>query len=379
MADEPVLTMRQLEEEEARLKERLALVTAAKQLFLGGSALLSQPFRPVAFNNPQLPSIPAPVPIQIPVPAPPVVPAPAANHMPWQLIAEPAVQPSFDGTVAGLINRYRTDERSPYFQLKHSVRENYDQGLKRIIKDVGTERIAEWSANRIQTLYDENWAADGKVSMGRSLIAKLRLLAGFGATLLNDDACIRLSSLLSNMRFAPQKKKVERLTIDQARVIRATAREHFGWQSIALAQAFQYELPMLSQVDIIGEWVPLSEPGPGDIQKDGEKWVGGIRWSDIDDDMIFRPLITSNRRNQKGEFNLKRFYSIMEEIGRVPPWQRKGPIIINETTGLPWTGNEFRRKWRKVADKAGLPKNVKMGGRNDAEPAEADKPENVLS
>jgi hypothetical protein len=285
----------------------------------------------------------------------------------------PAKLRAFDGTALGLIECYRTDKRSAYFQLKHKVRENYDSGFNRIIKDVGTEKISEWSADRIRTLYDENWAADGKVSMGRSLIAKLRLLASFGSTVLNDDDCIRLGALLSNMRFEPSKKKIERLTIEQSRLVRATAREHFGWESISLATAFQYELPMLWQIDIIGEWVPESEPGESEIKKDGLKWVGGIRWSEIDENMIFRPTITSYRKNQRADFDLKRFYSIMEEINRVPPWQRNGPVIRCETTGLPWVSSEFRRKWRKVADKAGLPKTVKMGGRSDAEPDE--KPE----
>lgn len=35
-----------------------------------------------------------------------------------------------------------------------------------------------------------------------------------------------------------------------------------------------------------------------------------------------------------------------------------GPLIINDVTGLPWTANEYRRKWRLVATKAGVPKNV---------------------
>jgi len=371
MSDEPVLTLRQLEEEEARLKARLAMIAAAKQLFLGSA--LSQPFAPVAFNNspasPPLSHVSAPAAALAPNPIPAPAPAPP---MPWELAAEPAVQASFDGTVAGLINAYWTDERSPYFQLKHSVRGNYDQALKRLIKDVGPERIADWSAEKIRSFYDENWAANGKVSMGRSLIAKLRLLASFGAVVLNDDASIRLSSLLSNMRFEPSKKKMERLTIEQARLIRATAREQFGWDSIALAQAIQYELPMLWQIDIIGEWVPESEPGDSEIKKDGLKWVGGIRWSDIDDNMIFRPTITSNGKAQSAARDLRRYYSIMEEVNRVPPWKRNGPMIICETTGLPWMGSEFRRKWRKVADKAGLPKSVKFGGRSDAEPEAED-------
>lgn len=279
----------------------------------------------------------------------------------------------FDGTVADLINLYRSDARSPYFNLKFRVRENYDSAFKRIIKDVGTEQISSWNANRIKTLYDENWAADGKISMGRSLIAKLRLLSTFGATVLNDDGCIRLSSLLSNMRFEPSKTKIERVTIEQARLIRATAREHFGWPSISLAQAIQYELPMLWQIDIIGEWVPESEPGDSEIRKDGLKWIGGIRWSDIDENMIFRPTITSNGKSQSTARDLKRYYSILEEINRIPVWQRNGPMIICETTGLPWKATEFRRKWRLVADKAGLPMSVKFGGRSDAESEE--KPE----
>lgn len=282
--------------------------------------------------------------------------------------AEAPPAAAFDGTLAGLIDVYRTDKRSPYFQLKHRVRENYDSGLKRLIKDAGSQRIADWSADTIRSLYDQNWAANGKVSMGRAIIAKLRLLASFGSTVLNDDRCIRLASLLSSMRFEPSKSKVERLTIEQARLIRATAREQFGWPSIALAQAFQYEIPALWQVDIIGEWVPESEPGESEIRKDGLKWVGGIRWSDIDDNQIFTPKLPNSRKVLRPSYDLKRFYSILEEINRVPPWQRNGPMVVCETTGLPWTSAEFRRKWRKVADKAGLPKAVKMGGRSDAEP-----------
>jgi flagellar biosynthesis regulator FlaF len=35
-----------------------------------------------------------------------------------------------------------------------------------------------------------------------------------------------------------------------------------------------------------------------------------------------------------------------------------GPIVICDTNGLPWTGNEYRRKWRKVARHCGIPDNV---------------------
>jgi site-specific recombinase XerD len=42
-------------------------------------------------------------------------------------------------------------------------------------------------------------------------------------------------------------------------------------------------------------------------------------------------------------------------------------MIICEITGLPYSTAEFRRKWRLVADKAGLPKAVKnMDSRSGA-------------
>ena len=312
------------------------------------------------------PTNPGPTPP--PVHASPTANPPTSN---WSSTWPPAsdqTKEAFDGTLGGLIEVYKTDKRSPYFQLKHRVRENYDSGLKRLNKDAGSTLIAFLSAEQIRSLYDNNWAANGKVSMGRSIIAKLRLLASFGSTVLNDDRCIRLVSLLSTMRFEAQKSKVERLTIEQVRLIRATAREQFGWPSIALAQAFQYEIPGLLQVDIIGEWVPESEPGESDIRKDGLKWIGGIRWSDIDENQVFTPRLPDTRKIMRPSYDLKRLYSILEEINRVPPWTRNGPMVVCETTGLPWTGSEFRRKWRKVADKAGLPMTVKMGGRSDADP-----------
>jgi hypothetical protein len=163
------------------------------------------------------------------------------------------------------------------------------------------------------------------------------------------------------MRFAVSKSTAERLTIDQARVIRATAREHFSWDSIALAQALQFEFPKLRQSDVIGEWVPLNEPGTSDIVRGGEKWLRGLRWSEIDENMmIHRELPTGRGKKPKVvSFNLKRAGMVMEEINRVPLARRVGPMIVCEFTALPWSGNEFRRKWRKVADKAGVPKSVR--------------------
>jgi hypothetical protein len=263
----------------------------------------------------------------------------------------------FDGTFAGLIEAYRTHEKSPYHQLKHGVRKNYDQAINRLSREVGRERVADWSAGRIQYIYETSWAAGGKISMGQSMLAKLRLLASFGSVVLDSDACTKLSTIIGNMRFKPAPQRTEILTIDHARAIRATATSQFAWPSIALAQALQFEIPKLRQVDILGEWVPMSEAGPDDIIIGSEKWVGGLLWSDIDEDMILRREFPSGRAVH---CNLRRLSMIMEEINNVPPWKRTGPMIICEYSGKPWTAAEFRRKWRKVADAAGVPSNIQI-------------------
>lgn len=149
--------------------------------------------------------------------------------------------------------------------------------------------------------------------------------------------------------------------------MRIAARER-GWDSIALAAALQFECPKLKQLDIIGEWVPMSDPAKSEIMKGSEKWIRGLRWSDIDDNFLLRRAATG-RRNQKKpvEYSLRRSQMTMEEINRVPVEKRNGPMIVCEFSGIPWTSNEFRRKWKIVAEKAGL---SELGSQSDEDGTE---------
>jgi hypothetical protein len=262
----------------------------------------------------------------------------------------------FDGRWNGLIDVYRTHERSPIHGLKHSVRLNYERSLLRLKKDIGADRIADWNA-KIVKKHHEEWSADGKIAMGHELVGKVRMLAGFGATELNDDACIKLSTILGVMRFPVAKGDGSpRFTREQARALRITAREHFGWDSIALAIGLLFELPKLKQADVIGEWVPISDPAKSEIMKGSEKWIRGLRWSDLDEAMVLRRVMPSKRRGEHKEvqFRLSRSQMAMEEINRVPVAKRTGPMIICEFSGIPWSPNEFRRKLKMVAEKAGV-------------------------
>jgi hypothetical protein len=224
------------------------------------------------------------------------------------------------------------------------------------VADFGEDRLADWNADIVQKHYNENWAAGGKLSMGHDIVAKLRLLCTFGSTVLHDNACTLLSAVLGNMRFPVAKGDGSpRLTREQARALRITAREHFGWDSIALAIALLFEVPKLRQADVLGEWVPLSDPAKSEIMKGSEKWIRGLRWSDLDENMILHRTLTTGPRDQReAQFRLSRSQMTMEEINRIPAAKRNGPMVICEFSNLPWSTNEFRRKLKIVAAKAGV-------------------------
>jgi hypothetical protein len=236
-----------------------------------------------------------------------------------------------------------------------SVRNNYDSLVDRILADLGDMRLAELNAENIKKAYD-GWAADGKLAIGHSMATRLRGLFSFGTTVLNDEGCQRCSIIMSRIRFPIPNARSETITASQVDDIRAKAHE-LGKPSIALAQAIQFEL-MLRQKDVIGEYVPASEPGTSDIIVDGNKWLHGIRWEEIDSNLILRHV--TSFRQKKVEIDLKKAPMVLEEIQKLgTSIPKKGPVIVSEWNQKPWSSNEFRRWWRKIADAAGIPKTVK--------------------
>jgi hypothetical protein len=51
------------------------------------------------------------------------------------------------------------------------------------------------------------------------------------------------------------------------------------------------------------------------------------------------------------------YFSVGTESAEHFPEQ--GPLVLCEITAMPWLTGEFRRKWRLVAKKAGVPDNFK--------------------
>lgn len=185
-----------------------------------------------------------------------------------------------------LVKQYQTDRDSGYHKLRYHVRISHDQMLRRIVAKHGRDRLRSVKARTLLS-WHKDWSGNGqKLAMGHAFIGQLRTLFAFGATILEDRECERLCAILHKMRFPTPKPRTERLTTEQAIAVRAWAHKLL-WSSIAIAQAFQFEL-MLRQKDVIGEWVPLIEPGVSAILRGDLKWLMGLLWSEIDDNFILR-------------------------------------------------------------------------------------------
>lgn len=259
---------------------------------------------------------------------------------------------TYNGTLRSLIECYQTDRDSSFLKLRFGVRQNHTRMLTRVRREKGETLIADINA-RMLLAWHREWFGDGRVAMAHGLIGQLRALFRFGMTILEERECSRCAELLHNMRFPVCKPRSERLTAEQVNAIRAKARE-IGMPSIALAVAFQFECSF-RQKDVIGEWVPRSEPGLSDVVSPLGKWINGLRWNEIDRNLILRH--TTSKRQKDIVIDLKLAPMVLDELPAEIP--TSGPIIVCEATGRPWTANQFRHHFRLIARACGIPDSVK--------------------
>jgi hypothetical protein len=276
---------------------------------------------------------------------------------------------AMDRTLEDLIDCYRTHPKSNFPRLQHQVRTKRDRELTKILQKHGKNRLQDI---RLPTLlyWYRVWLGDNKTARVQSFVRRFRELFRFGYLVLGDQDCGHLVEALSSLQLKHARPQQARMTTDHVRAICRTARDHFGWDSIALVQALQFELS-LGQKDVIGEWVPVGEPGESDIVIGERKWLRGARWSAIDENFILRHRAGSSKRLVEADLRAAPIVfdqlkliaghdtsSPTDFLSRAQSLPASGPIVICEINGLPWTTAEFRRKWRLVAKKAGVPDHI---------------------
>lgn len=279
---------------------------------------------------------------------------------------------AYDGSIQGLADCYMSDSLSDYFECEWATRKHYQSLCKvimrtpwtsedRITQTVGLTQISEVRA-RVIKMWHRSWSHDlTKIPMGHACTTMLRTLVGFGVSILEDEECVRLSTILSHLSFPTGQARTSTLSTEQVIAVRKLAHKR-GHPSIALAQAIQFEFTW-RQKDVIGEWVPISERGSSEILDGNDKWRKGIRWNEIDERMLVNHI--TSKRKKLSEPSIMNAPMVLEELQRIygttdrAKLPASGPVIICEETELPWRAHKFRLVWRGLATECSIPANVK--------------------
>lgn len=279
----------------------------------------------------------------------------------WATGGVPQDAGEFDGTLNNLMHRYRTDPVSNFTKLEFCTRRYYERLMGMIARPHGGGRIENIKGRAIHE-WHQQWTDGGrKVSMGHALIGMLRTVVNFGDAILDDPHCTRLAIVLHKMRFENGKPRTVRITREQAMAICDAARQKTPM--IALAQAIQFDFTW-RQKDVLGEYVPVSEPGISDILDGNMKWMKGLRWEEIDADLVAHHI--TSKRKKLSEPDLKLAPLVLAELEHMWPGcssnrallPTKGPVVIDQHRELPFYADDFRQEWRKLATACGVPLNV---------------------
>jgi hypothetical protein len=284
----------------------------------------------------------------------------------------------YDGTFSSLFMRYEKHPESSFQNLKASSRHAYISYLKMLDAVIGKRRVT--AVTGIDILgWHKRWKAPTKPGGPEKIAAAamtmnvLKAALAFGIIDGNRPGCRDLHYAIAQMRIpkpAPRRQAPTREQIAKAREIA----HRIGHPGLALAYAIQFETT-LRLWDVVGQWVPVDEPGISSVVAKGRKWLGPT-WADIDANMVLtvRPSKTINSTGTTVAFDLSLCPMVMEEIARVPAEQRAGPLIKNGS--LPYWDWRTRIVWRDIAKEAGLTgiwnRDIRAGGITAARKAGAD-------
>jgi integrase len=295
--------------------------------------------------------------------------------------------PLFDGTIRSVINLWQADPASPYHTLEASSRHPYNVYARMIVSTVGTRRVDALDGRdmrRWHAKWMEPDEAGGKprLARARTAITILKTALTFAAGC-RKSGCKELRDILRDIDFPGPRSRREAPTAPEIVAARKAVHE-LGHPAAALAYALQFEGTM-RQWDVIGKWVPLADKRPSPMIEGGKKWVGPM-WSQIDEHLILRyaPSKTQLTSGAEVVLDLKALPMVMEELAEVPEGGRRGPLIVNPRTGLPYRHEYFRVLWRKAAAKVGISATVwnrdtRAAGVTEArQAASPNEPSNIL-
>jgi hypothetical protein len=265
--------------------------------------------------------------------------------------------PTFTGTFKSLFDLYETHPESTYHGLKGSSRESYDCYLRMMRQEIGDVLIDQTDGLSFKRWF-KAWSEGGKrIAKAHLCLAIIKAALVFAVTC-RKPGCMDLLEILretiKDKKALPACKPRSAYITFRGVIELRKAAHQLGHPSAALAYALQFEGDQRQQ-DVIGKWVRLDEPTPPtDVVFRGTKWHGPV-WKMVKNDVLtWRPTKTESTTGKEVILPLNEYPMVVEELKHHPVASRKGPLIVNPETGLPYSGHQWNDLWREVCKIAGI-------------------------
>lgn len=255
------------------------------------------------------------------------------------------------GTWGWIIARYKSDDLSPFKDVKANTQRSYLEELAYWEEAVGKLAVAETTFEVLKRLKKGMEANERTVSFIHRKFTHLRMVANYGLAVkpvLFRDVCAIFSSGSMKIR-SPKPRDVAPTGAQVTAVIeKALAAGETGF---ALGISLQWWLA-LRPVDVRGQWLP----------DDGSRrWADGLTWDMVDlRTGIIRKFASKTERydGRIVTYDLNPIPQVLAMLAAIPESERIGPVI--KRNRMPFEKETYTKMWRRFAAEAGLPPEVQM-------------------
>jgi hypothetical protein len=247
-------------------------------------------------------------------------------------------------TINDLCAAFERHPQSPMQKVKRNTHGAYYDSLKIIRATVGPRQVRSIKPVDVFDWYDD-WSmpvGDGTPRLKRAhdAVAMLRAIMSFGYVL-GDETCGKIRDQMREMRFKRSGRRESAMTHNQ---VLAFIEAAHSWpedrRMMALGIATQWDT-MLRQKDVIGEYQP------------GGEWVGQYTWENMPG---WKWTVKTSKTKAAITFDLAHMSTLWPLLQAVPQSERVGAVL--KYKGRPMKERTYRKWFRQIANKAGIPRDV---------------------
>lgn len=268
-----------------------------------------------------------------------------------------------------LIQRYLTDELSPFREVKANTRDAYRWHLNRWQDAIGEAFVSTTSYSVLKGWQRAMQAKDRSDAYIKRMFTHLRIAASYG-TALRIPGARDVKEILGEMRFSGNKPRSASPTSDQITAIIAKA-DAAGETTFALGLSLQWWLAFRA-VDVRGQWLRMDkgEERSG-IVRGGFRWADGLTWDMIDISTMTLTKTPSKTREAMPDALVLDLSPVPDLVARLKALpHRVGPVIV-DAKGLPYRKEAWSALFRRFRAAAGVPDTIwlldtRAGAINDA-------------